>query len=321
MRETEYAYAVARIRANELKMLSQQDFERLISAESYSAALRILTDKGWTEPSGTSAYDICETENASLWDFIANSVPDKTLLDALIIGNDFANLKAAIKAKFSDYEIAQYMTVPSICPAETIVKAIDEGNFSLLPDYLASCADKAYHAYTEKQSGQLTEIIIDKECAAAKLRFAEKSESALLTEIHTLTAAVSDIKTARRCASTGKSKQFALDAVNGCGKLDSAKLVNAVYEKEELSQFVTDAGLEILAEYADGDFTALEMFCDNYITRRSRDYKHEVFGPDAVVSYYYGKLAEIKNVRIVLSAKASGVPKDAIQQRVRELYV
>lgn len=321
MRETEYAYAVARIRANELKMLSQQDFDRLIAAESFSAALRILTDKGWSEPSGNSAYDICETETETVWRFIAESVPDRDLLDAMIIGNDFANLKAAIKAKFSDLEISEYMTVPSLCPPETIVKAIDEGEFSLLPEYLADCADKAYHAYTEKESGQLTEIIIDKECAAAKLRFAEKSESELLREIHTLTAAVSDIKTARRCASTGKSRQFALNAVSGCGKLDAQKLVNAVYEKEELAQHVTDAGLGILADYADGDFTALEMFCDNYITRRAREYKHEIFGPDAAVAYYYGKLAEIKNVRIILSAKASGVPKDVIQQRVRELYV
>lgn len=321
MRETEYAYAVARIRANELRMLSQQDFERLISAESYNAALRILTDKGWSEPAETSVYDICEAETAAVWNFIAESVPDRELLDALVIGNDFANLKAAVKAKFSDYDIAEYMTVPSLCPPETIVKAVDEGDFSLLPDHLAVCADVAYHAYTEKQSGQLTEIIIDKECAAAKLRSAEKSESTLLNEIHTLTAAVSDIKTARRCALTGKSKQFAIDAVSGCGKLDAEKLVETVYEKGDLAQLVTQAGLGFLAEYAGGDFTALEMFCDNYITRRAREYKHEVFGPDAVVSYYYGKLAEIRNVRIVLSAKAGGVPKEVIQQRVRELYV
>ncbi|MBQ6543116.1 MAG: V-type ATPase subunit, partial [Clostridia bacterium] len=79
MRETEYAYAIARIRANELKMLGAQDLERLISAESYDAAVRILTDKGWAQPDANSAYDICEAELESAWQFISESVPDRSL--------------------------------------------------------------------------------------------------------------------------------------------------------------------------------------------------------------------------------------------------
>lgn len=321
MRETEYAYAIARIRANELKMLGAQDLERLISAESYDAAVRILTDKGWAQPDANSAYDICEAELESAWQFISESVPDRSLLEAVIIGNDFANLKAAIKAKFSNHPLEDYMTVPCACPVEKIIKAVDEGEFADLPDYLKDCAYEAYHAYTEKQSGQLTEIIIDKACAAYKLTCADKAQSSLLKEIHTLTAAVSDIKTARRCVSTGKTKQFALDAVSGSGKLDVSALVNAAYDNKGLAEAVKASGLEELAEYADGDFTLLEMYCDNLITKKAKEYKHEVFGPDAAVAYYYGKLAEIKNVRIILSAKASGVPDSVISQRVRELYV
>ena len=42
MHENEYAYAVARIRANELNLLTPAETEQLISAESYEAALRLL---------------------------------------------------------------------------------------------------------------------------------------------------------------------------------------------------------------------------------------------------------------------------------------
>ena len=42
MHENEYAYAVARIRANEVNLLTPAETEQLISAESYEAALRLL---------------------------------------------------------------------------------------------------------------------------------------------------------------------------------------------------------------------------------------------------------------------------------------
>ena len=321
MRETEYTYAVARIRANEQKMLSKSDLDLLISSDSYDAALRILSDKGWPDAAGGSVYDICELEMKKTRDFIAESVPDIKVFNALAVGNDFANLKSVLKAFFSDYDPEKYITCPYVCEPSLIIEAIREGDFSSLPDYLSGCADEAYHAYTDNQSGQLTEIIIDRACVNTKFRFAAMAESALLNEINTLTAAVSDIKIARRSVSTGKSREFCLAALSGCGALDAQALTDCAFEGKGLAEFIEESGLPELSEYADADFTLLEMRCDNLITEKAKNYKHEIYGADAVVAYYYGKSAEIRNVRIILSAKLSGVPKDIISERMREIYV
>lgn len=320
MRDTDYAYAVARIRVNELGLLTKNDLETLIAADSYSTAVRILTDKGWSEPDD-KAFDICEAELSKAWKLLEECLPDYTLFEAMVIGNDFSNLKAAIKAYFSKLDGAMYMTVPCLCSTDLIIKSVKEGNFTNLPDYLRDCADSAYHAYTENQSGQLAEMIIDKASNKAKIEFAAKSESKLLEDIFAIAVAMSDIKTARRCVSTGKTEEFALDAVSGAGKLDSQKLVSAAFAKESLEELVKESGLPEIAEYADGDFTALEMKCDNLITDLIKGCKYDIFGPDPAVAYYYAKIAEVKNVRIILSAKQSGVPTDAIRERVREIYV
>ena len=62
MFETEYAYAVARIRSNELSLLTPEDIEMLVSADSYETALRILTDKGWSDTAGKDGADMFEEE-------------------------------------------------------------------------------------------------------------------------------------------------------------------------------------------------------------------------------------------------------------------
>lgn len=321
MRETEYAYAVARIRAHEKNLLTDADMEQLIAAPDCDAAVRILTDKGWSEPEGESSLDICENEMNETWQFLNECVPVPELFEALVAGNDFFNLKAAIKTAFSGNTADDYMTAPSLCDTAVIKEAIEKADFRELPAFLAECADKAYHTYTEKQSGQLAEIIIDKACSRYKTELSAKAQSDLLSRITEITVAVSDIKTVRRCVSTGKSREFALDAVSGCGKLNAEGLVEAAYSGKGLETFVKESGLEELSVYADSDFAELEAFCDNYVTGLASQAKYEVFGPDPAVAYYYAETAQVKNVRIILSAKASGVPSDVISQRVRKLYV
>ncbi|MEG1437281.1 MAG: V-type ATPase subunit, partial [Oscillospiraceae bacterium] len=56
MHETEYAYAVARVRANELTLLSATDVEQLISAEDYKQVMRRLADTGWGDSENVTDY-------------------------------------------------------------------------------------------------------------------------------------------------------------------------------------------------------------------------------------------------------------------------
>mgnify|MGYP001371672117 CR=1 FL=1 len=100
MHENEYAYAVARIRANEVNLLTPAETEQLISAESYEAALRLLGDKGWhTDGVGHDYAPMLEEHVNAAWQLLKESAPDASLLDALVINNDFFNLKAALRPR------------------------------------------------------------------------------------------------------------------------------------------------------------------------------------------------------------------------------
>lgn len=318
MRETEYAYAVARIRANEVGLLTKADLSQLISADSYSTAVRILAGKGWQEKDGGA--DICERELEKAWALISESVPDSKLLEAMIIGNDFANVKASVKAVFSGLNPADYIVKPCVCDAETIIKAVNENDFSILPDYLCECANEAYHAISGNQNGQAAEMIIDKASLETRLKYAKEAGSELLVKITALSCIVANVKIALRSARTGKTEQFALDAMCNCDMLDNNALVTAAFAGESLADIIKQAGFPEIADEVDKDFSALEMKCDNLVTQWITDAKYLIYGPDPVIAYYYAKSAEVKNVRIILSAKAASIPTETIQQRVRDIY-
>ncbi len=319
MRETEYAFAVARVRANEPFLLTAEEISQLISAPDEQTARRLLEEKGWAD--GEGGKDIYDTRAERAWVLIKSSVPDPELLEAMIIGNDFANVKAAIKSVFSGIEPEKYMVYPCLCDTAEIIRAVKENDFSALPDYLAQCADDAYHTISSGGSGLAAEMIIDKASLETRLRFAEKSGSGLLKKLVGLSALLANLKIAKRCFSTGKSADFALESMCECSFMSNEELVKKVYAGEELSEFAKEAGFECVADEIDGDFSSLEMKVDNTVAQMITEAKYETFGPDPIVQFYYATLSEIKNVRIILSAKADGVPLDTIKQRVREVYV
>ena len=67
----EYIYAVARVRARELGLLSRQDVDQLMACRTYEECLRTLSDKGWgTGEANLSAEAVLAAEEEKTWAFI-----------------------------------------------------------------------------------------------------------------------------------------------------------------------------------------------------------------------------------------------------------
>ena len=142
----DYAYAVARIRANELGLLTSSDIEQLASAESYKAALRFLEEKGWisSDSDDVGAALISQTENA--WKLLREVAPDISVLDFLIVRHDFHNIKAALKEfvsaaafGFENFGGDNFLT-PSIADPEQVMDAVRNRDFDALPDFAKDAA-------------------------------------------------------------------------------------------------------------------------------------------------------------------------------------
>ena len=176
MHENEYAYAVARVRANEVNLLSPAETEQLITAESYDAALRLRGDKGWhTDGGGHDYAPMLEEHMSEAWQLLEESAPDASLLDALVINNDFFNLKAALKAKFSDLDPADYVVRPSVWNPEEIIGCVVQNELDSLPECMRECAKAAYDAIGKLESGRLADTVIDTAALKTRKQFAEKS--------------------------------------------------------------------------------------------------------------------------------------------------
>ncbi len=321
--ETQYAYAVSAVRVRQIKALETSDIDRMIAAPTDTAVLSILESKGWHSTGRISdVNDMLEKELSETWRYLSEVAPDPALFIPFILKNDFHNLKAGIKSVLSDYEADEYFVLPCTIPSDTMKKAVEENRFDDLPAPFDQLGEEMYDILVRTGDGQWSDVIADRAALDETLRCAEKTGDELIFRISELFVAAANIKIAFRSARFGKKEEFLERAVGSCTSLDRDRMIKAATEG-------VSALLEYLSttEYADG--TALlktspsdfERWCDDRAMGMLENVRYIALGTAPLVAYYLGKEAEIRNVRIILAAKQSGLPAPAIRSRIRRLYV
>lgn len=319
MKDTNYAFCVARIRALENKMLDKQDISNLIEQKSYESALNYLSDKGYKcEKSDLEA--IMQEESDALQAVLNESVPDKTELDSLYLINDYFNIKALVKCAVSSTAPEGLLIFPS-----TVVynkgKSIKDTLESLDEKY-RDVALNAYDMALKTHNGKYGDAIIDRAAIDALSKVSLKKNSGLVGEICAFLADTANIKTAFRCSATNQDADYIYMAIGSCCKLDRSKLIEKTIEGTDgLSAYLCNTEYKVGAEVYISKPSDFEKWCDNELIKKIGSAIYTSFGFGPVVSYYYRKNLEIKTVRMILTALKSGTDKKIIYERVRQFYV
>ncbi|MCM1363646.1 MAG: V-type ATPase subunit [Faecalibacterium sp.] len=320
MRDEDYAYAVARIRANERNLLTNSDIEQLVKCKTFDDTVNFLKSKGWIPKDG-NGFDISDAvafNQKKLWTLLCESVPDKDELNIFTVQNDFFNIKAALKCMITSQSADRLFTYPTSLDLDKINESIKKHDFSSFDESF----EEAYKIACQTQNGQNMEIILDRAALACIQKLAKKSKCALVREVTDFLCAVAIIKTAYRCAKTKKGLSFAQSAIAPCRLLDSDILAKlSVKGEAELLEYLDKTDFSVGVRLLGENSAAFEKWCDDTVTEMTKKAKFIFFGFEPILAYYYAKQAEIKTVRIILGAKQSGIAEEIIRERVRTLYV
>lgn len=320
MKDLDYAFAVGRVRANEYKLLSNQELQALISANDADEILRRISEKGYDI--SLSANDMFNKAESDLWSFMKEILPLGHELDALIIKNDFYNLKVALKCTFSADDAHSFFSRVSVYEPDIILEAVTKRRFELLPECLRSVAQEACDILTRTRSGQRADIVIDRASIEATVDLAIQSKSPLLIKLCKALEDFTAIKIAYRSAMTRKSLAFAEKAIPKCDRLDRGELIKAaLVSGEAIIEYLAAHSFTEAAECLESSAAEFERYCDDKLTEYVECGKLTPFGVDPIIAYFVAKQAEILSLRIILTAKQNSMSDEIITKRVRKLYV
>lgn len=317
MRDTDYAYCVARVRAVESTLMKKDDFLKLLSFDKLEDAEKFLLEKHWIDNYSDDIRDYLAAQKHSLWNILSESVPDKNELEILCVLNDFFNIKVAVKCLVTGVSPENYLVMPTTFDLIAIKERLTDRDFIRLFSDRGETALKAYESAVKSENGQIAEIIIDRAAIDSMAHFAKNSNNKTLSRINSFFCDSANIKIAFRCALTGKDKTFIEEAIGKCCFLSRERLI-----EEALNGFDSLYNYLISTEYKDGaeafkeNGSAFEKWCDERIIEISSESKYTAFSFSPVCSYYYKKLTEIKNVGLILTGLKNGADMESIRERL-----
>lgn len=318
MKDTEYAFGVAKIRANENRLLSTAVLESVIAAPSYPDALKILSDSGFAGLNEDNVDEVLSDRAEQMFSLVRECAPDGKSLDFLIVKNDFHNAKTVLKAHITGSECESFLLSPHITDVKCIKDAVQKKDYDGVPEYMRDALKEAYQAITKTLDGQLADIILDRASLEAQILLAKQADDEFSIGLANLMTALSDIKIAFRASSMKKTREFYEQSVANCDMLDKSGLTEAALKgTNAITDYISAHGFERIAESSKKSFAAFEKCIDDELIGYVRDAKYHSLGVSPLVAFSLACDNEIKNVRIVLSCKKNGFGEENIRERVR----
>lgn len=323
MSGTDYTYAVARVRAKEVSLLSDAIIEQLMACKDYKSCMAFLREHGWGNGNPEETDDeMLKYEREKAWKEVKELVQDESVFSVLTIQNEYHNLKAAIKQVCSDDKATHAFYDNCKWSPDELKSMVERKDFSQLPDKMAQTALEATDALLQTEDGQLCDIIIDRATLEAVKEEGEKSKSELIRQYANEIVVVSDIRIAVRCAKTKKSKDFIERAIVPCDTINvSAIIKSAQAGVDSVCSYLETAGYGEAAEHIKESASSFERWCDNRIIEKISSQKYNSFSEGPVLAYIIARENEIKTVRIILTGKINNLSDDFIRERLRKMYV
>jgi len=322
MRDADYIYAVACIRAKEKTLLTDADVQTMVGMKSEKEVLSYLTEKGWGDGSVDSDMEtVLSNEEEKQMKLLNTLGVDKKIIDTLFIQELYHNLKAAIKEVCTGIEDGQAFYEHELYGKTQLMSIIRDKEFEKLPEDMQQVAKKALDLMLTTRDGQRLDVMIDRACLDAIEKVAATTKDKFLANYAETKVVIADIKIAVRAADTKRPLQMIEDALAPNRKFDVKKLAAAAaVGREEVYGFLERTDYRSAVDALKDSFSAFEKWCDDFIMSTLMNQKTNIQSSGPIVAFFLAKQNEIRTARIIMTAKANGFSDEVISERVRKMY-
>jgi V/A-type H+-transporting ATPase subunit C len=331
--EGDYAYASARIRAKETKLLRSGHFDRMLDASSPEEALKVLVESeygfGGECPADIFAFEkLLDDELKKTYILLLEIAPQPEIIKAFQRKYDFFNVKVLLKAELSGQDVPPILADTGTFAKEAIWRLIRERDYSEFTQVMREAVVETRDAYARLQDPQVIDLLLDK---ASYHQFASdigRMDSYFLREIAEITIDTANIRMFTRARSLGREWDFIKKLL-----LSDGTIPEAIYYTDSDKPLDVFVGQLRNTRYCDAvrkswelsgkmNFSAgLEKCLNDYLLDHIRGAKLVTMGIEPVIAWLYAKETEIRNVRIIMTGRINGLPTETIRERLRAGYV
>jgi V/A-type H+-transporting ATPase subunit C len=328
-----YTYAVAHINALGTKLLDREFASRILAAEP-EEILAILGETDLSDSfAGVDAPFEAEKglkkELRKAYDLVEQICPNKKAMRLFRYRHDFHNLKAMLKAQVRGIPHDEFMIDLCTFDIDELAAAVNENNYRFVPEHLGHAALESLAEH--EKTGFLAAIgyTCDRFMWQYIMQKARESREKIMIELFREYVNLANLKTFLRCREFSHDEEvfrrqfipggsYSFDFFQHCRDEDLSVFIdhlsNTRYEQHIISQ-----GLQTWPE--ERSFWRLEKASDDFLLHYFHQMRHQIFSIAPLIYYLLRKIADTRLIRTVIRCKLIGMPRTAIEERLRYIYV
>ncbi len=334
-KQTEYMYASSRIHALERYMVGRSRMETLTDCRTVEDALSKLAEYGLTLP----ASDGAEPVGPALWEDmllaalkrayaeVEEAAPNAAPFRAFRYPYDCNNLKVAVKCAVRGIPTDGLLFDFGTVPADAVETAVREGKESeFYPPAMAAAVSAAREGYAATSDPRAIDAVLDKACYADMLATLSTLGDPAVTGWLQAKIDLCNIAICLRILRMGRGaagEAFLSDTLLPGGTLSAQFFLDAYPAGESglFSALIPTAYTRLCRLGEAPSLSLVEKTADDLWMERVKADAHIPFGATVVAGYLIGWETSVKNIRILLAAKAGGLSQDRLRERIRLSYV
>ena len=321
--------SIARLRVIEKRLLTKEAVSRLASAKDHEECLKILAESGYglkADPDETDRTEaMIRAELGEAYALTDELMPArfKPVLEAFRMRHDVTNIKLLYKLRLlgADLDKAE-LGFGGVYDGDKLKAAVKKGDYSMLPKAIASALEELDVITYRSADPQAVSTKLD----GAFIKYAEginnpfvKKYFSALSDLTNVIAVIRGVP-AERLLPTGEYSAEELKRFRETladSKEKAQGLLKSPLETSPLKERVRAAFGEYLKS---GTVAPIEKARDEYLIGLAAENRSDIDSPAPIVGYLLAREREAEVIRLILTAKRSGIPASVIEERSMALY-
>ncbi|VFB15635.1 V-type sodium pump subunit C [Urinicoccus massiliensis] len=336
MDRSKFIQASARIRVLEKKLLNQASYQRLVESKSLSEALHILSDSVYQTAIHSLGNDrdyeyVLKQELVKTFKDLYEISPDPGPVDLLSVEYYYHNLKVLAKESMTQQDLeTSYVSLGllDIKKAQDLLNNHEGKIASKSLSRAIKIVEEAMAIYEEWSDPQDIDLYIDRAQIQRMQELVDEMDVDMFRDYIKAYIDFSNIGTFFRNKTKVMDLKFLQKVLYDGGEIpkkDYYDYLNAeldsdskIFTQTKIAKYVR-RGLDVFDEK--NSLGQLEAELNRYCMDLIKQSKTMTYGPEVIFSYGLAKEMEIKNLRLILIAKANDIPSESIKERLRDSYV
>lgn len=326
--DVRYTYATAFVRAMQAEMLSTSFFVEMVNAESFAAAVDMLSSTEYAVPQGSRNFSDVEDvlfERRSYYRTLLNQLlVHKELAELFKTRLDAVNMKLALRRKLTDKPLGIDYSDEGNVPAAEFEDIFEKEDYTSFPMHMREAIERAVLSYYQHKDIRQIDYALDAAELEYRINRAEEVDEEFFAEYFRMRADLVNITTSFRLKFAGREEVFNEPNVfinGGYVSFDMLKHVMDVTWDGIPAIFshtpyfdVVESGVHYIA--AHNSFLRLEANIDKHIEGFFDETSQISAGPQPVVAFFLKKEKEIRYVRLVLTANKNELDNRLVLDRI-----